>query len=311
MFIDRIINPVLAFLFGKQPDGDRKVWMHSINRNEDKKGRPRFPPYHGSFFFHFGYKLEASFEYHCWRFSPGIGFSFDPSEHGWMFHLCLPPFSFYWSTNFFTKLAKRFFDGPRMADWNEKHGGYKGSNRYTAFRFFDVYYSFEGGSFRWEFLKFDWGWSNKMPKWMDGHIDVARIVFGKHVYEAKDLETRDIVIPMPEGNYPAKATLKIETRGRTRWFKKVDHVISVDVVTRGGIPHEGKGENSWDCGKDGLCGYGYSGESFREAADYGTQLVLEKRKKYDGNRMAKYPDPSTLPTEPVPAENAKPSSTLN
>lgn len=308
MIIDRPINFLLTLLFGKALDGDRRVWFHSQNLNEDKHGEARWPPYHGRWWLHFGNRHEMHFSWNFWTHFCGASFTFDPTEDGWQFHVAFPPFSFWFSTNFFSKGMKTFLASTRMDLFNQRYGGHVGSSRYTGFHFIDI--RIFNWTLWWNFFKFDWGWSNKMPKWMDGKFSFGDILFGKHTYKKVDLETRDIVIPMPEGNYPAKATLSIETRGPSRWFKKVEKVISVDIPQ--GIPHQGKGENSWDCGEDGIFGYGYGGASFREAADHGTQIVLERRKKYDGNRMAKYPDPSTRPMPPpAPMPDNSNTSSLN
>jgi len=287
MFIDRIADSIFTFLFGRDTDGDRKVWLHTINRNEDKQGHPKFPPYHGQAFLHMGRKRECSLEWNLWSSSCGVYLHFDPSEHGWGIRLAFPPFAFYFHHNFFTKWMNKLLASERVDKWNQSYGGYKGSSKYTMFSFFDV--SFFNWGLHWDIWKFDWGWSHKMPKWMDGHIDFADLVLGRMKYTEKVLEERDMVIQMPEGEYKAKGKLVSAIRKRPRWFGKPDLSITVDIPK--GIPHQGKGENSWDCGTDGLFGYGYGGDNWREAADRGTQIVLESRKKYDGSRMAKYPAP--------------------
>lgn len=296
MFIDRFINRIFAFLFGVEADGDRRVWLHTINRNEDKRGDPKFPPYHGQAFFHFGRKKECSFEWNFWSSSCGVYFKFDPAERNWGMRIAFPPFALYFHHNFFSKWLRKYLESEKVDKWNQKYGGYRGSSKYTEFIFFDV--SFFNWSLHWDVFKFDWGWSSKMPKWMDGHFDVADFVLGRMKYSETILEEREMVIRMPEGEYKAKGKLVSAIRKRARWFGKPDLSITVDIP--GGIPHQGKGENSWDCGEDALCGYGYDGDSWREAADRGTQIVLESRKKYDGNRMAKYPDPATRPPPGAP-----------
>lgn len=308
MFIDRFINFFLTHLFGIALDGDRRIWFHSQNLNEDKRGDSRFPPYHGRCWLHFGMKNEIHFSWNLWTHFCGIGVSFDPGEDGWKLHLAFPPFSFWLSTSFFSRGMKRFLASERIDKWNQKYGGHQGSSRYTEITLFEI--RIFSWAIWWDFCKFDWGWSSKMPKWMNFCFHIDDFFLGRMKYSTETLEERDIVISMPEGNYPAKAKMERATRKRPRWFARIETSITVDIPK--GIPHEGKGENSWDCGKDALHGYGYSGESWGEAADRGTQIVLEARKKYDGDRMARYPDPATRPSVPVtpPPNNSNPS-TLN
>lgn len=59
-----------------------------------------------------------------------------------------------------------------------------------------------------------------------------------------------------------------------------------------GVPYEGKGENSWDCGEDGIFGIGTDKPSYPALIARVVEHVLSQRKKRDGNMDAKYPDPA-------------------
>jgi hypothetical protein len=52
--------------------------------------------------------------------------------------------------------------------------------------------------------------------------------------------------------------------------------VKLDIP--GGIPHNGKGENSWDCGDDGLWGCG--GDTVEEAIGHAVSSVLRSRRRY-------------------------------
>jgi hypothetical protein len=54
----------------------------------------------------------------------------------------------------------------------------------------------------------------------------------------------------------------------------------VDLDIPGGIPHEGKGENSWDCGMDGL--FGCSGATVAEAIANAVRHTQRDRERYGG-----------------------------
>ena len=64
-----------------------------------------------------------------------------------------------------------------------------------------------------------------------------------------DLSSRSLP---PEGTYQAHAVLEELVWSRPRWFK--ERMTRVDFEIPNGIPHAGKGENSWDCGDDATFG---------------------------------------------------------
>ena len=129
----------------------------------------------------------------------------------------------------------------------------------------------------------DWrdGWSRKVPRWREGSFHFNDFLLGKSVCTRRDVEARDIVVPMPERAYPASAKLVEYTWKRPRWFAR--RMLRVEIQVPEGIPHEGKGENSWDCGIDGT--YGITTGECRTIAQGVGVLVgscLESRVKYGG-----------------------------
>jgi hypothetical protein len=122
-------------------------------------------------------------------------------------------------------------------------------------------------------------WRSRDPWWKKIHsIHFDDLLLGRVKYSKEVLRTADITIPMPEGNYAGKAEVQRCTWKRPRWFAHVRIDTWVDVPK--GIPRMGKGENSWDCGEDGIFGYGCEGDNMATVAAKGTQLALEERKKY-------------------------------
>lgn len=107
-------------------------------------------------------------------------------------------------------------------------------------------------------------WSKRMeysgedPWWIRGivfHID--DFFLGKYKYSEKILK-KDIQIDIPiDGrNYKATYCLEKKTWERKRfpfWPFKKERIFSRISIDKG-IPFNGKGENSWDCGIDGLFG---------------------------------------------------------
>ncbi len=96
-------------------------------------------------------------------------------------------------------------------------------------------------------------WESSRPKWRDGNFHPVDALFGRENCTRRTIEERNVLVPMPEKAYPAKAQLVEFTWKRPRWpFAKTMLRVNIDIP--GGIPHAGKGENSWDCGDDGTFG---------------------------------------------------------
>lgn len=83
-----------------------------------------------------------------------------------------------------------------------------------------------------------WKWYWNITDRMKGKVEVLK----------KVIEERDILIPMPEKSYNAHAVLADWTWKYQRWFPMIVRRCEIDIPE--GLPHAGKGENSWDCGND-------------------------------------------------------------
>lgn len=119
---------------------------------------------------------------------------------------------------------------------------------------------------------------SKDPKWWSFYIDFANVIFGKTDFKKEVLQTGDAVIDMPEGEYPATYEVIRYTHKRPRWFAK--SYESIDFNIPAGIPHWGKGENSYDTGMDGTFGIStaWTGNKY-EAAKKIALRCLETRAK--------------------------------
>lgn len=142
--------------------------------------------------------------------------------------------------------------------------------------------SFHSGGIYWHIWR-DWmdGWSRDIPKWRDGSFDLRDFFLGKSKCITEVLEERDVSVPMPERPYAANAKLMLYKWVRPRWFTK--EMTRVEIKVPEGIPHEGKGENSYDCGVDRTYGM-TTGEcgSIPNGVGILVGSVLSSRVKYGG-----------------------------
>lgn len=103
-------------------------------------------------------------------------------------------------------------------------------------------------------------------------------LLGRAVCTTTKGEDEPIQVPMPEGNYPGRLHREDRVWQRPRWpwpsDRRTDYWIEMDE----GVPHAGKGENSWDCGDDAVMGAGGSTRS--EAIANVTRAALRNRENY-------------------------------
>jgi hypothetical protein len=59
-------------------------------------------------------------------------------------------------------------------------------------------------------------------------------------------------------------------------------VLAASVDIPGGIPHPGKGENSWDCGMDGVYGLSCEATTVDEAVAAVHACATKNRERYGG-----------------------------
>lgn len=133
-----------------------------------------------------------------------------------------------------------------------------------------------------------WAFNAGPDDWMDstnkrgikGRLDITRTLLGKVNYSSEIIETQNVLIPMPEKSYSAKMELRRDTWKRSRWF--AHRTLRVHYDVNEAIPHPGKGENSYDCGDDGIYGGCVPAESIAEAVGKIVTLTYEYRIKRGG-----------------------------
>lgn len=144
----------------------------------------------------------------------------------------------------------------------------------------EVGISIHDGSIFYEFWSRPGYWDNKTPKWRSGSFNVIDFVFGRREYSSKILEEKEIDIPMPEGNYPAKIKITLDSWKRKRGITKRIKRAHIDMVKP--IPFPGKGENSWDCGDDACYGVTMPVDNVADAIGKMVSLVLHDRIRRGG-----------------------------
>ena len=129
----------------------------------------------------------------------------------------------------------------------------------------------------------------KLPKWRDCSFSINPADLLGRTRCARTLVEPEhaVLISMPEGDYAA--LLKVERMTWTRklwpWRPLKRERTYRDITVPDCIPFSGKGENSWDCGEDGLCATGFDVEQARtdEAACalYAASVLETRRKRHD------------------------------
>lgn len=118
-------------------------------------------------------------------------------------------------------------------------------------------------------------------------LHVVDWILGSWKHTCTKGEPFEVFIPMPEGSYRATATLEARVWRRRFGITKRSDGVWLDLP--GCIPHSGKGENSWDCGDDGLCGTG--GDTVEEAIGSAVASVLKSRRRHGHDSKGTGRDP--------------------
>ena len=279
------INDVLTKVFGVTENGDQNVRFSWHSLNEDFYGNPflkNFPfPIQGRSYLRIRPNQPSSELYFSWNlWTTNMLHLYvrmdNDAEHAYMFSVAFPPAAFWFGVN------------PKWkSKWRPK------KERAYSLTWFE-------GGLQWNFGTSSWGWNSKNPGWRTGIWEPAETIFGNSTHKTKEVETRRISVPMPEGDYPGTARLLHIIRGRKRNpFKH--HFYAVDIKMDEGwtIPFPGKGENSWDCEDSGISGHYGPHESIRDAVAHMMMNVLNTRQERGSKaRWPVYPPPPQPPPTP-------------
>ena len=139
--------------------------------------------------------------------------------------------------------------------------------------------SFFGEYFCFDFHRDEYGYSDKWKgiHWM---YNWKEKLFGKWEYKSELIDKKRVLVPMPEGNYPATVEISNVSRGYKRSKKQLTNNYQIDLDIP--IPYEGKGENGWDCGEDGTYSSNMVADSLEEAIQKLVDSSLKYRIRYGG-----------------------------
>lgn len=118
------------------------------------------------------------------------------------------------------------------------------------------------------------------PWWWSFSFNWKDFILGRRKCTTEMLKEGSVKIDMPEGDYDATYKVEKWIWKRPRWpFAKVREDISFKFPI--GVPHEGKGENSWDMGMDATMGTGVEWKgSLRTAIEELTINLIKGRLRY-------------------------------
>lgn len=130
----------------------------------------------------------------------------------------------------------------------------------------------------WEFGADDMGWSSKTPRWRKGAWHpIGRLM---RQGDVELIEEREVLVPMPERSYKAKAKLERTRWGFTklpRYFDRIDHGFDIQMLEGEQIPFPGKGENAWDCDDDAAFGMSGTARTIEDGIGRFVASVLRDR----------------------------------
>lgn len=128
----------------------------------------------------------------------------------------------------------------------------------------------------------DW---KQPPRWRRWHFDPMDFLLGRMHYDSRDLQTRHVEIPTPEGLCPARVRFFESTWKRPRWpwWPLTRRMVRSDIDLQKPIPIPGKGENSWDCDEDAIYSLTCRATTVAEAVAAVVKSYVETRERHGGS----------------------------
>jgi len=252
------------------------LWWHSQNLN-DAHGLHGSMWLQGRAWLQHPSDFRIGYEWNLTSSSCGIGMTLASDENQIALHVCFPPIALY--TNYTLPYKYNKYFSYLLGNTDRR----------------DTYLSFHDWTVWIELWNNSWEWSNRKTFWEQHSLslNLLDLILGRWKYTERIVEEQEVKIPMPEGTYPAKAKIFESTWKRPRWFPRKMIRASIDIKDNQLIPFPGKGENSWDCGMDGLRGMTCSEKTIEAAIGAVVGSVLRSRRRHGGRGWE--PDVKDIP----------------
>jgi hypothetical protein len=241
--------------------------ISSQNLNDHHGGRKGPMVKHGRAWLHWrdwgerGPVLRVEWSFGRW----GLGLSLTVNRHedDFVLGLSVPGASLYLSGEgvFPASWRKRLPDDPHCIGFSVHHGG-----------------------LWWDVWQNDFEYRSGTPRWRQGHFDPMDFLFGRTDHRKVLIGVHPVEVPMPERSYPGSVTLFESVWTRRRWprWPLTSRMVRAEVDVPEGVPHPGKGENSWDCGEDATYNLTCPATTVEGAVARMVENVMRDRRKYGG-----------------------------
>lgn len=226
-----------------------------------------FKEKHGRrFVLYCGRRGQVSLTFYWWTHFCHV--NIESTNEGWKWSVALPPLALFFGVDGFGLWRPTY---QTVATWDNNRPLTLPDRREFSLSIHD-----------WTLRLTPWGrwgeWRARDPWWIRGiSLNLPDVALGRSKYSERVIaESIPCSVPMPEGTYAATAKVTQQEWKRPLWFRRSTVSAWLDIPK--GIPHAGKGENSWDCGDDGLFGIG--GNSVEHAIQRAQETVISSRQKY-------------------------------
>lgn len=161
---------------------------------------------------------------------------------------------------------------------------YRGARSYWRTSGRDIGFRIHDGALWLELWNDPMEWSSRDPKWWHYTIHPMDLIFGRMKHsDGIVFDKQDVLIPTPEGGYPATITMREEVWKRPRWFAKKLRRAHIEMKEGFAIPFPGKGESEWDCGEDATHSMCCVADSVLDGMIAMTRSVMQSRIRYGGH----------------------------
>jgi len=266
-----------------------QIWFHCINRNYKKRKEGERRELcgsilrHGEAWLEIG-KLKLHWSWNFWSRFCGWELKTCGEESDLSFFTALPPVAIWFSIGGLIPRARMEDDAryvqtekdmgrPDHAwrayhEWRKRQPG----ERETGISIHDWKVWFE-------FWQPTMEWKSRTPWYRNFAFGPIDFLLGDHKYSEKPLYEEDVEIPMPEKTYSGTVKIYESSWKRPRW-PWTKRIVRSTISVEKGIPHPGKGENSWDCGEDATYGLTSCAKTPQEAIVAMIESVMRDRKRY-------------------------------